>query len=38
MDGTQLDERARALIEACVRHGSLPALVRLIEGLRPAKS
>jgi hypothetical protein len=32
-----LDERARALIEGCVRHGTLPALVRLIDTLRPAK-
>lgn len=35
-DDATINERARLLVEACTRHGSLPALVRQVEGLRPS--
>jgi hypothetical protein len=35
-DGATLDERARALVEACTRHGSLGSLLRLVELSRPS--
>jgi hypothetical protein len=34
-DDATIDERARKLVEACTRHGNLPALLRVIESLRP---
>jgi hypothetical protein len=37
-DNATIDERARALVEACTRHGALGSLLRLVESLRPPPS
>lgn len=35
-ESSAIDERARLLVEYCTRHGSLPALVHIVETLRPS--